>query len=170
MSAVVDKVIRSGLVDKAVIEMLEKVGALPEGSSDKVKEDALKGATTDALHKLADEMSVLMERESKIRETFLDLKNLKWPVTFSIKKNVNDVPFVQLTGLRDQAGRYFIEFRGPKKEWLTPGYIIEIFTFSGGNEAPVHTLEEITESQILYEGKIPVCYQISVNSDRFISQ
>ena len=51
MSLIVEKVLRSGLVDRAMVEFMEKTGMLPEGSADTVPDEknALKNALRVAI-------------------------------------------------------------------------------------------------------------------------
>lgn len=166
MNPLTEKVLRSGLIDKAMVELLEKSGSLPEGSTDKVKEDALKDASIGVLTRLADDMAVLMEREQKIRETYLDLKNLKWPAVIWIGTSSGasraSGPF---TAMMDGMGRYFIRFQDAKKEDFVIGAPVRR---ERGQEIVVDGPEEIlSECQVLYVDQKPVCYQLSVASERF---
>ena len=47
LKPVVEKVLASGLVDKNTAKLMEIWGYLPDGASDKVKEDKLKNATKE---------------------------------------------------------------------------------------------------------------------------
>lgn len=165
MNPLTEKVLQSGLIDKAMVEMMEKMGFLPEGASDKVKEDALKNAPLASLHKLADEMAYLLEKEHELRETHLGLKTLKWPAVISVEDKGGSVIVKYLQCMMDEMGRYYVRFADVKKEWFIPGYIL---TRMNGKQGE-HTREEITEVQPLFIDDKPICYQVSVNSDRFVT-
>lgn len=163
MKAITEKMLRSGLIDGAMVQVMEKMGMLEEGASEMVKEEALKNAPIPVLHKFADDMAELLEREHAIKETMLDLKAIKWPVSVTVKtndghtlvneayKSVKDVPAVM-----DDMGRYYFRYEDAQKSWFVPGYLLSRVI------AGKLTEDTISESQVLYTNEEPVCYQVSV--------
>ncbi len=157
---IIKKILESGLVDKATIQMMEKWGTLPPGSSDLVKEDALKDATQDVLLNLASDLSDIIEKEHTIRETALDLERIRWPATVTItnpegmKVIATDIPSVM-----DRMGRYYFRLNDVPESWLVPGYLLVRRLDS---KRVSH--EYITEYGKLYSNDKPVCFQVSTKA------
>ncbi len=159
------KVLESGLVDRQTVKMLEAWKYLPSGSSDEVKEDALKNATREQVIALAEELGEELEKQSLIRETSLDLRDMKWPVTVSIYKTGDEWPsralLVQsVSAMMDRMGRYYFQINSVKEEWLVPGYQFERMEKGG------HVLETLTERQQLFTGDQPICWQVSTRKEK----
>lgn len=159
-----EKILKSGLIDKAMVDMLVKMGSLPEDALEQVKEDALKGAPVEVLHKLADDMAGMMEDEQTfIRETHLDLRLLKWPVSGIDIYNPKTASYVAqgLTAMVDSMGRYYFRIQDVKESWFVPGYDLrrsKILHEKGGLHEQYASM--IVESQVLYTNEKPVCLQV----------
>lgn len=158
MKPIVEKVLQSGLVDKATAQLMEMWGYLPEGSVEKVNEGKLENATKEQLTQLANDLAVEVEKEHALRETYLDLERLKWPTTIhSISKPVGDELMQNLASdlvaLVDRMGRYYFRIQDVKQEWFVPGY----FMRRASGE------EKILQSQVLYVGEQGVCLQVSTD-------
>lgn len=155
----IDKVLESGLVDKATAKLMESWGYLPEGSADKVNEDKLKNATQETLTKLAGDLATEVEKEHALRETYLDLERLKWPVSnISIKVSTFEsgqpVQLAEkLVAVVDRMGRYFFRIQDVKEEWFVPGYYLVRETGE----------EKILQAQVLYVGDQGVCIQVTTS-------
>jgi hypothetical protein len=159
MKPIVEKVLSSGLVDKATAQLMEQWGYLPEGSADKVNEDKLKNATQETLTKLANDLATEVEKEHALRETYLDLERLRWPVSnISISKpsgvagesiSLAD----KLVAVVDRMGRYFFRIQDVKQEWFVPGYYL---VRESGEE-------KILQAQVLYVGEQGVCIQVTTD-------
>lgn len=162
MRPIVEKVLKSGLIDKAMVEYMEKTGMLPEGAADSVQEDALKDATKEHLATLTESLAVELEKEHAIRETHLDLERIRWPAVVDIwavnaDQSLEKSLVIELPAAMDRMGRYFFRFDDVKAEWFVPGY--RIYRKTAGRET-VH--ETILESQPLYINDVPICIQVTV--------
>lgn len=166
MKPIVEKVLRSGLVDKSMAELMEKYKMIPEGASEMVREDALKGATMPTLQKLAEDLATELEKEHKIRETHLDLERIRWPVTVSFAEvSKTTTPRGEpvylyiasdITGVRDRMGRFFFRLDDTKEDWFKPGHVL---LRKQGTQIVAHI---ILEAQQLYLDEAPVCWQVAV--------
>jgi hypothetical protein len=153
--------LQSGLIDKAQAQMMEKMGLIPSGASELVRENALKGATEDVLMNLAEELSVAVEKEHAIRETALDLNRIRWPAFIDVLKSSKEkeglTPIVaNLSCVVDQLGRYYVRISEGKESWFVPGYVVLRKLDSNRTSH-----EYITESQKLFIGEREVCYQVA---------
>lgn len=161
MKPIIEKVLASGLVDKATAQLMEKWGYLPDGASEKVDDDKLKNATQEVLSVLANDLAVEVEKEHALRETYLDLERLKWPVTgISLREPVTpstELPQAwlaeKLVAVVDRMGRYFFRIQDVKKEWFVPGF----FLIRESGE------EKILQAQVLYVGEQGVCMQVTTD-------
>jgi hypothetical protein len=126
MNALTEKVLKSGLIDKSVAELMERQGILPEGSAEKVDENALKDATREKLIAITESLAVEVEREQRIKETYLDLERLRWPVRIFIA--TPDLPNQQhtswLDAVIDRQGRYYFRSQDVDVTKLVPGYLL----------------------------------------------
>jgi hypothetical protein len=158
MKPIIEKVLESGLVDKGTAQLMELWGYLPDGASDKVNEDKLKNATQETLTKLANELATEVEKEHALRETYLDLERLKWPVSdIAITKDGGsgtfDIIAEKLVAVVDRMGRYFFRIQDVKEEWFVPGYTLS------RRSGP----EKILQAQVLYVGEQGVCLQVTTD-------
>lgn len=158
MKPIVEKVLASGLVDKATAELMEKWGYLPEGSAEKTDEDKLKNATQETLTKLASDLATEVEKEHALRETYLDLERLRWPQAIDgIYKPQVGQPFevaLNLMSVVDRMGRYYFRIQDVDKEWFIPGYYLR----KKGID------EKILQAQVLYIGEQGVCVQVTTDA------
>ena len=149
MNSTIEKVLRSGLIDRSMAELMEKYQLLPEGAAERVKE-----ATREQMKKVAEEVVELAEKEALIKETRFDLERLRWPV--SVYTSLPDAsgrmlsPWVE--GVIDRMGRYFFRVQDVKEEWFIPGYILQ----KAGKPT-----EEILEVTKLYIDEQPVAVQVT---------
>lgn len=157
MKPIVEKVLASGLVDKATAQLMEQWGYLPEGSVERVDEDKLKNATQETLTKLASDLATEVEKEHALRETYLDLERLRWPAAIErISKPMLGQPEVIATNLVsvvDRMGRYYFRIQDVDKEWFVPGYLLR----KNGSD------EKILQAQVLYVGEQGVCVQVTTD-------
>lgn len=152
-------ILKSGLIDKHMAQILERWGNLPPGSADLVNDDALKNATREQLTKLAEEIGEIVE-DTKLKETALDLNALRWPVLigriFSSKGNSTTIIKTGITAVVDRMGRLYFRAQDVKEEWFVPGYYIE---------REVHgdqVRDQIREVSPLFVGDQVVAYQVSL--------
>lgn len=160
MKPIVEKVLASGLIDRSMVEYLEKLQMLPEGSADLVREDAFKNATRAHMIGLAEELAAEVEKEHRIRETSLDLASIRWPVVVDIYRPIPDgLDGVahDVGGVIDRMGRLYFRVEDAAESWFVPGYIIR--RLSKKDAAGVRSI--ILEKQLLYVGDEPICWQIS---------
>lgn len=162
MKPLVEKMLKSGLVDKHTAEIMERWGQLPDGSADLVPKENLKNATKEQLSKLVEEIAEEVEVEDRIRETTLDLNAIRWPmpVSFIIKQTngFDSVVARNLSAVIDRMGRLFFRAPDVRQEWFVPGYFLELnVPFS---ERPVR--KEVLEVTPLFVGEQTVAIQVSV--------
>lgn len=156
MKPLMEKVLKSGLVEKHTAEMMERWGFLQPESSELVNQDALQGATKEQLHKLAEEIGNEVEKERTLRETQLDLDKIRWPTEVSIYPG-NGIP-TTIKGIQaviDRMGRLYFRIQDVKKEWFIPGQCISRKV--SGKDVD----ERIIEVDVLYVGDQQVCVQVS---------
>jgi hypothetical protein len=162
MSKLVEKVLRSGLVDKHTVALLEKFGSLEPGSTEKVNEGALKNATKQQLTALAEDLALEVEREAVIRETYLDLEKLRYPATgislYDAGKGIATVS--GLSAMQDRMGRYFFRYQDVDYNWFCIGMELEKTKAQSG-EMHYPAREAIIAQEILYIDETPVCIQIT---------
>lgn len=153
MNRLVEKVLQSGLIDKSAAELLERMGLLDEGASEKVDEDKLKDATKLKLLEITEELAIEVEREHKIKETYLDLERLRWPVEISSIFKSEIFVAGDFTGLLDRQGRYYFRIQDVRPEWFVTGYVLKR---KGRGK-----YESILEAQELYIDDKVVALQIT---------
>jgi len=158
MKPIVEKILKSGLVDKGMVELLEKWGNLPNGSSDLVDNDALVNATRVQLQKMAQEFGDAVSDLQLIRETQLDLDRLRWPTKVTIQeKNVFDIPAVM-----DRMGRLYFRIQDVREDWFVPGYLITRKQFKPEEGLEMLVWERILESTVLFTGESKIAVQVTV--------
>lgn len=164
MKPIVEKVLASGLIDKATAQLMEVWGYLPGGASEKVNEDALKDATQAKVSELARELATEVEKEHHLRETYLDLERVRWPAQVRLDIPPNMVakkdaimPICALAGVVDRMGRYYFRIQDVNPDWFIPGFIISQTTAAGELKQ-----ERIYQAQVLFIGEQGVCVQVSV--------
>lgn len=171
MKPIVEKVLKGGLIDKSVAELMEKWGNLPPGAADMVNEDALKNATKDHITKLAEDLATEVEKEHKIRETALDLNRIRWPAVVSIctperREELRKMPgallvvgqdvAVNVATVVDRMGRYYFRAQDSNKDWFVTGFYVQRRP-DGVNLV----WERIMEAQPLFIDDTMVCWQVS---------
>ena len=162
MNPVVEKILESGLIDKTVVAMMEKSGALPEGSSEKVKE-SLTNASRAVLRDFTDELYELISKEhdkaAQLRETLLDLRTLRWPVDLSIQAVDGEGTYKTVGHLRamvDTGGHYYARIQDIGKNDIVPGFHLVRYTEDNKVQR-----EMVLETREMYLDDKPVCYLIT---------
>lgn len=165
MKPLTEKILKSGLVDRHMVEMLEKWGNLPAGSAEIVNDGALKDATREQLTKLGEEIGDEVDKLRTLKETQLDIDKLRWPAM------VNQIVAADGTALAlhvpaviDRMGRLYFRFQDVKESWFVPGYVFER-TINSREEVGLLLLikEQILESSVLYTDDQPVALQVTVH-------
>lgn len=177
------KVLERGLVDKSMAELLEKWGNLPSGASELVNQDALKEATKETLVKLSEELAEEVEKEHILRETYLDLERIRWPVVVNVlrrptpqeieaghmSRGETPLPKMVANGLPavvDRMGRYYFRIQDVKEVWFVPGFVFERrLPNEGSSTVEHHVLETVLQKQVLYIGETPVCLQVTTEKE-----
>ena len=155
MSEIVKKVLGSGLIDKHTAALMEQFGLLEPGASDLVNEGALKDATQVQMEKLAEELALVVEREHKIKETYLDLERIRWPARVCIELSpIQKTPYID--GVMDRHGRYFFRYPDVDQAWFVPGRRL----FRDGFMAH----EMIVEATPLFIDDKPVALQVTAQA------
>jgi hypothetical protein len=162
MSEIVKKVLGSGLIDKHTAALMEQFGLLEPGASDLVNEGALKDATKVQMAKLAEEFAVVVEREHKIKETYLDLERIRWPATVYIELEGMEVPIPRkspfIECVMDRHGRYFFRYQDVDGSWFAPGRRLWRKTHDS------FVGETIVEATPLYIDDKPVAIQVTAQA------
>lgn len=164
MSTLTDKILASGLIDKALTGILEQWGYLPSGSSDKVNETELVNASRTKLIDLAESLEQELTEAYKIKESALDLERLKWPVTVDIVTE-RDNSTVLVAGLIpavvDRYGKYYFRVTDNKDSDfpLIPGNFIVSNVYKDGEYRKVRCT--ITDVTTLYNDDEPICIQVT---------
>lgn len=153
-----EKVLRSGIVDKGMVELLEKWGNLPEGASELLKSETLKDATREHLQKFAEELADEVATAHALKETNLDLDRLRWPVRVDILSEKNEPLSLKVSAVIDRMGRYFFRFQDVKEEWFAPGYLL-VKDVAGERVEQV-----ILQSDVLFVGDTAVAYQVTTST------
>lgn len=171
MKPLTEKILKSGIIDKHTAALMEHYGMLPEGATEKVNEDALKGATQAQLVKLADDLMDEVERANALRETVLDLERLRWPVEVkAIRGHRPGDPLTDksifiaggIVGVIDRQGRYYFRIQDVNEEWFVPGYEMERNVTVDGRKIEFRK-ETILEAQKLFIDDNPVCIQVTAS-------
>lgn len=165
MKPIVEKILKSGLVDKHMAQMLEHWGNLPSGASELVPTDSdhLKKATRGQLDLLAEEIGEEVDKLHTLKETQLDLNRLRWPTEVSITDEKGHQLAYKIPAVIDRMGRLYFRIQDIDKDWFVPGY--ELARDGVSKEDPnlkVLIRDQILESTVLYADEQPVCLQVSV--------
>lgn len=119
------RILESGLVDETTALMMEKWGVLEEGASDLTKKEELKNATREQLMKFADEVADKVDEDRRLRETMLDLNQLRWHVPVKLAaKDIGLFHVDPISALVDRMGRYYFRPQDVDRAWLVPGHLI----------------------------------------------
>lgn len=163
MKPLVEKMLNSGLVDKATTKIMEQWGLLPDGSVDKTREDALKNATREHLLQLAEDLATEVEKTNSLRETSLELDKIRWPAEVSIMDEAGGYKVQWLQCVVDRMGRYYFRIQDVDKSWFIPGFTLARKIADG--VMVTHVREMITESQVLFVNDVEVCVQVSTKKE-----
>lgn len=166
MKPIVEKVLKSGIIDKGMAEILEKWGNLPDGASGLVEGNTLANATRDHLEKIATEFGDAVADLHLVRETQLDLDRLRWPTKVSVVAKYEAIPgpensIYDIPAVMDRMGRLFFRSQDVKKEWFVPGYRITRKQFKPEEGLEVLVWEQILESTVLFTGEQPIAIQVT---------
>ena len=165
MSDLIKKVLESGLVDEATARLMEKWQTLPEGSAELAagKAESLAAVTQEVLMKLAEDVGEEVDKQRQLRETVLDLQNLKWPVSAMTVDRRGDVQTF-VSGVMDRHGHFFFRPQDVMKEWFVPGYTLCRQVANSPSVLEPGTLSEtITEVTELFIGDQVVAIQVSTH-------
>lgn len=166
MKPVVEKVLKSGIVDRGMVELLEKWGNLPEGASELLKNETLKDATKEQLTRFAEDLAEEVAKEHILRETDLDLDRLKWPTTVTIlpKFEANPGPeqgVYHIPAMVDRMGRIYFRVQDVDETWFVPGYRITRKVFDKETKSATEYHEKILEVQPLFLGESKIAVQVT---------
>jgi len=167
MKPFMEKVLKSGLVKRGTVELLEKWGNLPEGATDLVKEEFLKGCTQSHLTEFAERVADEIEAEHTLRETNLDLGALKWPSVVTVISQYKSFPgpkesIYNIPSMIDRMGRLFFRVEDVDESWFIPGYRLSRKQFNRESKCHVESIEEVLEVQPLYVGDQKIALQVTV--------
>lgn len=161
MKPIVKKVLESGLVDKHYAQLMEQWGYLPEGSTELVKPEALRGATKDQLLKLAEDIGNEVDKERTLKETQLDLDKIRWPTEVSVYDDKGTGLAWKVPAVIDRMGRLYFRIQDVRDVWFVPGFVINRKTMNQELGVETESREKILEKDVLYVGDQPVCIQVT---------
>jgi hypothetical protein len=160
MNPTIEKVLRSGLIDRSMAELMEKYQLLPDGAAEQVQE-----ATREQMQKVVEEVVEMAEKDAIIKETRFDLERLRWPVTVATRPQTESgtrqsaspplSPYID--GVIDRMGRYYFRVQDVREEWFIPGFLL----FKKAHDASKFGPEEILEVQKLFIDDAPVAVQVT---------
>jgi hypothetical protein len=153
MSELTKKILESGLVDAATASMMEKWGVIPEGSAELARHKELEGATKEQLIKFAEDIGNEVDKQRRLKETMLDLNQLRWPAKIEISNGKNDILVGPFTAIVDRMGRYYFQPNLDTLKWLVPGFVLHNRELSESE-----TILEVTE---LFVGDQVAAIQVS---------
>jgi len=157
MSEIINKVLRSGLIDKHTAELMEKYGLLDPDTAGLVMGDHVTNLTKDQMQKLAEELALVVEREHKIKETYLDLERIRWPARVSVALDGQEEALPRKTSfidcVMDRHGRYFFRYQDVDPSWFIPGRRLFRDGFA--------THEMVVEATPLFIEDKPVAIQVT---------
>jgi hypothetical protein len=148
------KILEAGLVDEATAKLMERWGNLPEGAAELVKTERLKDATRAELLNFGEELGDALDKERRLRETMLDMNQLRWPTQVMIYKDGQERAR-HVTCVIDRMGRYYFRPQDVKKEWFVPGYELRRI------ENDLMKLEVMLDVTELYVGDQVAAIQVS---------
>lgn len=171
MKPIVEKVLKSGIVDRGMVELLERWGNLPEGASELINSESLKDATKQQLTKFAESLADEVAKEHILRETNLDLDRLKWPTTITIFPK-SDTPVrpgpekgaYNIPAVTDRMGRLYFRIEDVEEDWFIPGYRISRRVFDKKNKVSTEVHETILECQPLFVGEHKIAVQVTASA------
>lgn len=146
-----------------MVELLERWGNLPEGSTELLKSDTLQNATRAHLEKFAEDLA--SEVASGLRETNLDLDKLRWPVVVTIRDQYKSQIAFDVSAVIDRMGRYFFRVQDVEEGWFVPGYTLIREGKRDTRGAVRIEYETILESTTLFSGEQAVAIQVSTSKD-----
>lgn len=154
-----------------MVELLEKWGNLPEGSTELIKNNTLKDATKEQLQKFAEELGDEVAKEHILRETQFDLERIRWPSKVSVlaKEGTSPGPeeaIYDIPAVVDRMGRLYFRIQDVREEWFVPGYTMtrKAFNKDAGLEEAVNEL--ILESMALFSGDQKIAVQVTVTPSK----
>ena len=158
MTEIMEKIMKSGIIEKSAVELLEQWGYIKPGSASLVDEDKLKDATVATLTNMAKDLSYEIVKERLLKEGRLEVDSLRWPVVVSIYETVQNSLASKLladsiNALIDSFGRYYFRYEDVKESWFKPSNVI---SKKGGSK-----YELIRESQNLSNATSIVCIQVA---------
>lgn len=158
MKPIVEKLLSSGIVERGFVELMERWGNLPEGSSDLLKNETLKNATKEHLTKFSEEIANEVANRYVLKETQFDLDRLRWPATVDVYSNEGINQANHINAVIDRMGRYFFRIQDVQEGWFVPGYTLRRHQ-DHLPEAPKEEL--ILEATPLYMGDDKIALQVT---------
>lgn len=153
MKPLIEKILKSGLIDKNTAKMFERWGTLGPEVTDLVEKEKV---TKETLNEFVEQISELLDAEQAVmRETRLEVQ-VRPPVSIYCPRLGAD-----FSGVEDQMGRYII---GPYKK-VIPGDVL--FINVGGERGELQHLNKTDASYVqdveeIYDGDKLVGLQITV--------
>lgn len=174
MSELTDKILKSGLVDEATAQLMERWGYLPEGAAELTKHEELKNATREKLVEFAEAVGEEVDKHRRLKETMLDLNQLRWPVLIkSIRGQTELGRQAWLTGgitaVVDRMGRYYFRPQDIQPGWLVPGNTLEFDKNDTTSRRILFMTQTILEVTELFVGEDVAAIQVSATEAKEVS-
>lgn len=181
VSALTKTMLESGIIDEGFAALLEAWGYLPDGATKYVNNDALKMATRSSLKKLAEKIGDAVEKSRELRETRLDIDQMKWPMQVYLRQLksseitrseisatshtlVTKAPYIRpapITALVDKLGRFYFQPNTIKEAWFVPGETIISHQVADERNYITEIGHLVEEAQFLYSGEAKLAFQVS---------
>ena len=116
MNSITEKILRTGIVDKHVVKLVERWGTIDIGSID-VKKATARAAIIDLLEEVQDELDA--PDESKTHDVILDALHT-WKVEVLVR-SVTDESSTNMWAFIDRFGRFYFKDSPASESWIVPG-------------------------------------------------
>lgn len=157
MKPIVEKLLSSGIVERGFVELMERWGNLPEGSSELLQNETLKNATKEHLTRFSEDLANEVANRYVLKETQFDLDRLRWPATIDVFSQEKNLQATKVDAVIDRMGRYFFRVQDIQEGWFVPGFFIRRVGTNHVN-APD---ELILEATPLYMGDDKIALQVT---------
>ncbi len=149
-----------------MVELLEKWGNLPEGSTELIKNETLKNATKEQLQKFAEELGEEVAKEHILKETQFDLDRIRWPTKVSVLEATGVIPgpaesVYDIPAVMDRMGRLYFRIQDVKEEWFVPGFSMNRKAFNKESGLEEMVEEVILEATPLFSGDQKIAVQVT---------
>lgn len=155
MKPISKKVLESGLIDKNAIQLLERWGNLPAGTSERIRSDV----TKEQLKKFSEELSALIEAEPILRETDLSLQYVTEQRRIAI--GTEEGIQVLMCGI-SKMGNLLFKPQSVRRSWLTVGNDV-LFPDGIGDSKEIMNGQIVDVSEVFVESDL-IAYRVQIST------